>query len=134
MRPISILLVLAGFFLPACNGAQKEVEALDKETKEIHDSAMNDLAAMNKVSLDLKAFMATALMTPELSAKYTKVLTDMEKADSDMMEWMSKYEPVKDKPAQEALAYLKEQKAAITQNRDEIRAATEAGKKLLPAK
>lgn len=132
MRPISMLFVLAGFFLPACNGAQKEIDALDKENKEIHDSAMNDLAAMNKVSLDIKAFLTTALMTPEQSAKYSKVLSDMEKAESDMMEWMSKNEPVKDKPAAEALAYLKDQKAKITQNRNDIRAATEAGKKLLP--
>ncbi|HOY04598.1 MAG TPA: hypothetical protein PLO67_04290 [Saprospiraceae bacterium] len=133
MRPILILFVLAGFFLPACNGALKEIQALDKETKEIHDSAMNDLAEMNRVSLAIKAFLTTALMTPEQSAKYSKVLSDMEKAESDMMEWMSKNEPVEGKPEKEALAYLKDQKAKITKNRDDIRAATEAGKKLLPA-
>jgi hypothetical protein len=93
---------------------------------------MSDLATMNQTSLALKDFMMKALMTLEQSAVFNKTLADMEKAESDMMEWMAQDKLPEGKPKEEALAFMKDRLAKITRNRDDIRAATEAGKKLLP--
>ena len=133
MRHFLMLFCSVGLILTACNSAQKkEIEALDKETMAIHDEAMKEMADMNRTSRAIKTFLTTALMTPEQSAVYSEALLNMEKAEADMMAWMSQYKSPDDKPAAEALAYLKEQKAKITKNRDDIHAALEAGKKLLP--
>jgi len=132
MRSYFMLFVLASLLAQACDGSKKEIDALDKQTKEIHDQAMGDLAAMNQTSLALKDFMIKALMTPEQSTVFNKTLADMEKAESDMMEWMAQDKLPEGKSKEEALAFMKERLAKITRNRDDIRAATEAGKKLLP--
>lgn len=128
-------LMLSGsivLFLIACNGSKKEIAALDKETMAIHDEAMKEMADMNRTSRAIKTFLTTATMTPEQSAVYSEALLSMEKAEADMMAWMAQYQSPEDKPEKEALAYLKEQKARISKNRDDIHAALEAGKKLLP--
>lgn len=118
--------------LAACNdGNKKQIEALKKETMDIHDEAMKDLAEMNRVSRKLKEFMISAMMTPEQSAQYTSVLAVIDKADEDMTNWMRDYEEPKNTPAAEAIRYLEDQKQKIAKNRDDIRAALEAGKKLL---
>ncbi len=133
MRHFLMLFCSVGLLFTACNSAQKkEVETLDKETMAIHDEAMKEMADMNRTSRAIKTFLTTATMTPEQSAVYSEALLNMEKAESDMMAWMAQYKSPEDKPAAEALDYLKEQKVKITKNRDDIHAALEAGKKLMP--
>lgn len=112
--------------------AQAEVEALTKETENIHDEAMKEMADMNRLGRQLKDYMISATMTPEQAAKFTEALVAMEKAEADMMAWMTQYKEPQDKPADEAIRYLQEQKQKIETNRNDIRAALEAGKKLLP--
>jgi thioredoxin-like negative regulator of GroEL len=127
---------LVAFFamLAACNdGSKKQIETLQKETMDIHDEAMKDLAEMNRVSRKLRDFMISAIMTPEQSEQFTAALAAIEKADEDMSNWMRDYEEPKNVAAAEAIRYLEEQKQKISKNRDDIRAATEAGKKLLEA-
>ncbi len=116
----------------ACNNSKKQVEALQKETEEIHDEAMKDLAEMNRVAAAIKEFMISASMTPAQSATYTETLTAIGNAENEMMAWMANYKAPTDKPAAEALKYLEEQRALIEQNHIAILAATEQGKKLLP--
>ena len=130
----NILFLLVGTFLFAigCNNDQKQVESLQKETEAIHDAAMKDMSDMNRVARKLKDVMMAATMTPEQSAAYTDVLTTIGNAENNMMAWMAGYKAPTDKPAAEALKYLAEQKALIEKNQAEIKATTEAGKKLLP--
>ncbi|MBV6442651.1 MAG: hypothetical protein DYG98_05495 [Haliscomenobacteraceae bacterium CHB4] len=124
----TILLLLA-----ACeDGSKQQIETLKKETMDIHDEAMKDIATMNRVSRKLKEFMTVATMTPEQSEQFTAALAAIEKADDDMTAWMSAYEDPKGMQSAEAIRYLEEQKQKITKNRDDIRAALEAGQKLLP--
>ncbi len=132
MRPFLMLLCSITLIMVACNGSKKEMVALDKETMDIHDEAMKEMADMNRTSRALKAFVSTALMTPEQSAPYSEALLNIENAETGMMNWMTQYKSPEDLPAEQALAYLKDQKAKITKNRDDIHAALEAGKKLLP--
>lgn len=132
MKQIFTLAVFVLFFAACDDGSKKQIETLKKETMDVHDEAMKDLAEMNRVSRKLKDFLATATMTPEQSEKYTAALAAIEKADDDMTAWMSAYEDPKDMPPAEAIRYLQEQKQKMEKNRDDIRAALETGKKLLP--
>ena len=132
MKHILCLTVLV-LSLAACNdGNKQQIETLKKETMDIHDEAMKDMADMNRVSRKLKDFMIVATMTPEQSEQFTAALAAIEKADDDMSAWMSAYEDPKDMSPADAVRYLQDQKQKIEKNRDDIRAALEAGKKLLP--
>ncbi len=133
MTRIFCLSALFLLLFACADGSKKQIEALKKETMDIHDEAMKDLAEMNRVSRQIKEFMISAIMTPEQSAQYTTVLTAIDKADEDMTNWMRDYEDPKGVAAAEAIKYLEEQKQKIAKNRDDIRAALEAGKKLLAA-
>lgn len=115
-----------------CNDQKKQVEALQKETEDIHDAAMKDMAEMNRVARGMKEFMVSATMTAEQSATYTETLESIGKAENEMMAWMTEYKAPTDMPAAEALKYLETQKNLIEQNHIAIQAATEQGKKLLP--
>ena len=131
MKQLAILL-LSLAFLSACNNDQKAVEALLKETETIHDEAMKDLAEMNRVAREIKEFMISATMTPDQSAVYTETLTQIGQAENDMMTWMKDFKaPEATAPPKEAMEYLSKQKELIQKNQADIKAAAEAGKKLL---
>ncbi|GAB4500244.1 MAG: hypothetical protein OHK0019_38370 [Saprospiraceae bacterium] len=132
MKQIFSLTVFLLILVGCSDGNKKQIEALKKETMDIHDEAMKDLAEMNRTSRKLKEFLTVATMTPEQSEQFTSVLAAIEKADDDMTAWMRDYEDPKDMSSAEAIHYLQEQKQKIEKNRDDIRAALEAGKKLLP--
>jgi hypothetical protein len=131
MKRIFCLVALLTTLAACDNGNKKQIETLKKETMDIHDEAMKDLADMNRVSRKLKDVLISATMTPAQSEKYTAALAAIEKADEDMSNWMRDYEEPKGAPAAETIRYLEDQKQKISKNRDDIRAAMEAGKKLL---
>lgn len=131
MKRIFCLAALLTMLAACDDGNKKQLDTLQKETMDIHDEAMKDLAEMNRVSRKLRDFMISATMTPEQSEQFTVALAAIEKADEDMSNWMRDYEEPKDVPAAEAIRYLEDQKQKISKNRDDIRAALEAGKKLL---
>ena len=133
MKRFLTLPLLVVWLLACDDGSKKQIEVLKKETMDIHDDAMKDLADMNRTSRKIKDFMMVATMTPEQSEHYTAALTAIEKADDDMTAWMSAYEEPKDAKPEEAIRYLQEQKQKMEKNRDDIRAALTAGKKLLEA-
>lgn len=127
-----LLFTLVLAFFSACNNDQKAVEALLKETETIHDEAMKDMAEMNRVAREIKDFMMSASMTPDQSAVYTETLTRIGQAENDMMAWMKDFKaPEANAPSKESMDYLGQQKEAIQKNHNDIKAATEAGKKLL---
>jgi len=131
MKNILCVALLLALFA-ACDDGKKQIETLKKETMAVHDEAMKDLADMNRVSRQLKEFMIVATMLPEQSEQFTAAFAKMEKAETDMMNWMSEFKEPEGAPAKEVIAYLQDQKQKIEKNRDDIRAALEAGKKLLP--
>ncbi|HLP94447.1 MAG TPA: hypothetical protein VK168_10455 [Saprospiraceae bacterium] len=131
MKKLTILMLALAFF-SACNNDQKAVDALLKETETIHDEAMKDMAEMNRLAREIKEFMISASMTPEQSQVYTQTLTQIGQAENDMMSWMKEFKaPEANAPAKESLDYLAKQKEAIQKNHNDIKAAIEAGKKLL---
>ncbi len=118
------------FIFSACGDDTKQIEALTLETEKIHDETMKDLADMNRVARELKQSMTATTMTPEQSAVYTETLTNMGKAENDMMDWMKNYKTTADMSSADALKYIQEQKMAIEKNKVSIKAALEAGTKL----
>jgi len=128
---IAAALCLAFVFFTAGSGKNSEVETLLASTMAVHDSAMVDMGAMNRVGRALKRELAALdSLAPRADAIRT-VLRDIKKAEDDMFAWMRTYEaPKADVPAAEALRYLRGQHAAISQNHRDIRAATEAGNNL----
>ncbi len=123
-------LFLSIFLLAACGDDKKQIEALDKETMAIHDEAMKDMADMNRVARELKQTMIAAIMTPEQSAIYNDVLTNIGQAENGMMDWMKNYKSPDKMSTADALKYLQEQKTLIEKNHADIKAALEAGEKL----
>ena len=95
-------------------------------------AAMKDLADMNRVSRKLKDHMMVATMTPEQSEVFTAALAAIEKADDDMTAWMGAYEDPEGQEPAAAIQYLQAEKQKMEKNHADIRAATEAGRKLLP--
>lgn len=124
-------LCLAFVFLTAGSGKNTEVEALMASTMAVHDSAMVDMGAMNRVGRALKRELAALDSLAPRADSIRTVLREIKKAEDDMFAWMRAYEaPKADTPAEEALLYLQGQHAAISQNQRDIRAATEVGQRL----
>ena len=128
---------LEGVAAPAPAAASQDsvpptpAKILEQETMRIHDEAMAEMADMNRVRRDMKEFMTRARMTEEGLKQWQQVLTDIEKAEEGMMNWMAAYKDPAGQPEADALKYLQEQKDKIAKNQADIRAATAAGKKLL---
>ena len=128
-----MLFLCAGIFLFACNNRQA-VETLQTQTMAIHDEAMKEMADMARTGRALKQLRATMDTLPASKPRRDAIgtaLTTIEKADADMMDWMQTYHAPDDKPVQEAIAYLNDQKQKMEKNLSDIRAANAAGKQLL---
>jgi len=124
------LFLLAFLLFSACNNDQKQVDQLLKETETIHDQAMKEMADMNRVARALKESMVATTLTPEQSAEYNTVLTNIGKAENGMMDWMKNYKSLDEMSQENALEYIQGQKTGIEKNYADIKAALEAGKKL----
>jgi hypothetical protein len=117
-----LLMMLACQLTTGSSAASKEVAALQKETEDIHDIAMRDLAGMNRHSRQLKELLTVARMLPEAREAVLDTLSRMETAESEMYEWMQNYKaPDADTPPEQAKAYLLEQKALIIANGKKIK-------------
>jgi hypothetical protein len=109
---------------------------LQTETENLHDEAMKEMAEMNRIGRNLKKDQAI------LDTKNTKnsrkdsillVLTQIDKAEADMMSWMTAYtEPDEKMEKSAAIAYLTEQKIKMAINQADIHAAVLAGKNFFP--
>lgn len=128
-----MLFLCAGILLLACNNRQA-VETLQTQTMAIHDEAMKEMADMERTARALKQLQAGIDTLPASKPRRDAIaaaLTTIEKADGDMMDWMQTYQAPDDKPTEEALNYLKDQKQKIEKNISDIRAANAAGKQIL---
>lgn len=130
MLPVAAL-ALVLLWSPACGEDRSAVTVLQQETEAIHDEAMRDLAAMNRVKRQLKADLALLDSLAPQRDSVRSLLSLMEIADEDMMRWMAGYQPpAANEPAERALVYLKLEKEKISANKKMIREALEAGQKI----
>jgi hypothetical protein len=112
----AVLLTL-GF--ASCMESGKEVENLQSEVLELHDTAMvktDAIYAMIDNLKELKGVAETDSLNPSpmLIVQILDGITQLRKADDAMMDWMANFETVeKDAPVDESLAYLQQQKTSI---------------------
>ncbi len=107
------------------------VDALMQETMDIHDTAMVEMAEMNRLGRALKRELAQLPEGTPRADSIRAVLLQMKNAEEDMYTWMRQYEEPPREPAEQALHYLEEQKHLISQNQQDIRAARDVARRLL---
>lgn len=125
------LLALSAFI--SCENSASRAQNLEQETMRIHDDAMKLLADMNRSSRNLSAEIPQLDSTAENNDRrkaIVEVLAEMEKADGDMMSWMSGFNIPENASAEEKISYLTEEKVKIEKNYQDIRAALERAQKL----
>lgn len=117
------------FLMGTGDGKNPEVEALLESTMAVHDEAMVEMADMNRVGRALKKELTQLDSLAPRADSIRTILREIKKAEEDMYGWMRNYEPpAADLPAEAAKAYLEDQKAKISQNQQDIRAARDAAK------
>jgi hypothetical protein len=133
MRPLTLLFVL-GLMMTAFYACQEDraaVKALEQATMHLHDEAMKGMADLNRVSRGLKQRLETLdSLAPQRSA-IKDALLQIERADTDMNNWMMQYQSPTNLKAAEAQAYLNGQKTKIEKNWADIKAAIANGEALL---
>ena len=115
------------FMVPTDQPANAELENLLTTTMDIHDEAMAEMAAMNRVGRMLKRELPKLDSASQRAVSIRKVVRKMKKAENDMYDWMRDYSPPKDLPEAEAIEYLLGQKALISQNQQDIHNAHQTG-------
>ncbi|MBU6342498.1 MAG: hypothetical protein KGS48_13470 [Bacteroidetes bacterium] len=131
MRVHHLFLGILIFSMAACSNNQ-HIQQLQEQTEAVHDEAMKDLATLNRLSRSLKKAYAEldSVSNETLKAQMGKAVEQMDKAESEMMEWMAQYRSPEGKPASEAKVYLENELSKISKNRDDIRNAIQAAQAL----
>ena len=131
MTRTHITCLLAILLLAACEGKHAGVEQLHKETMDIHDDAMILITQMKRLGRALKQELSKQdSIAPERRESIMTVLSQMDAADTDMMNWMRDFKTPHGLKPEEALEYLNEQKSLIKKNHEDIQAAIAAAKQL----
>jgi len=112
------LFVLASLALAACSDVKKEEKALLDHVIKMHDTVMvyDEQLMHNKMKLD--TLIKTADDTTK--AKLNIMIAKLSKADSDMEDWMQKFDPA---PKDSVMNYMSKQKARIDHIDSVMRAA-----------
>lgn len=102
----------------SCQKLEPEVEKRYEEVMAIHDEVMPRMSDIHRLKKRL-----SKVDTAQLTDMSPNILLDhslkLEKADNAMMDWMANFKkPKKDMPEDIAIAYLYEEKKAITAVRD----------------
>jgi len=121
-----LLLVLS----VGCLNNQVSQDGLKKETETIHDEAMKSMAEMKRVGRQLKKELARPDSMGLRRDSVIQVLARMEKAETEMMAWMTEYAEPDGMSEVEAIAYLQAQKASIAKNYNDIKDALSEGSRL----
>jgi len=146
MRNLILVLALVGSTVwMSCGGSAPESETSDvssveledeawQEMMEVHDEVMPEMAEMNRVSRELKAFEAD-LSDKARKEKINKVVKDLEAASEGMMAWMGELQQPKKlragKSHEEIMAYFKAETEEITQVKEDMLSSLAQGQALL---
>jgi hypothetical protein len=130
---LSGLILMVGFL--GCEGGLPPGAVLRNDAETIHDEAMKDLTAMNRVGKELKNVLkgmdTTAADQQPLRDAIVEAVANIEKTEEEMYAWMAGYERTTDPSGPDGERYFMVQKQKIEQNHRAIREATAAGEKLL---
>ena len=135
MKPFVAALSLV-LLLAACTDRYKQVEELQTEVLDLHDTTMLKMDALY-TTLDrlkpLRDSLSSDSMSPSAQLdEVVEAMTMLRKADDAMMDWMAEFKPVeKDDPIEESIAYLEEQKKSIIEVDRQMDESMENGERVL---
>lgn len=117
------LIVAAVFMLVGCsNPEQEKIDALKKETIELHDIVMPRIGEINNLSVELKDLSRSAEGDTTdagiaKQAKIRKLVKALDDAHNGMMDWMAAYEPAYETghSAEASIAYFGKEKERISE-------------------
>ena len=112
------LFAFVALALAACSDVKKEEKKLIDNVMQLHDTVMtyDEQLMHNKMKLD--TLIKTADDTTK--AKLNAMIAKLDKADSDMEDWMQKFDP---QPKENVLEYMNKQKVRIHHIDSAMRAA-----------
>lgn len=98
----------------------KSWQGLHDEVMTLHDEAMAEMGTMQQLKKRLQAYLET--LNDEKEQRYVQqLITDLENADTAMMDWMAAYEePTEEQPDEEVTEYLEDQKIKAEQMHNQI--------------
>lgn len=130
--------LVGGLIFSGCNAKINPEEAQQKVWEEvmvIHDEIMPWMGELNSIATKIKAELGAGDQTEEVAAQLKTALDALESADGAMWKWMNELKQLDklraDKSADEIMAYLAEEKAAITAVKVQMESSMAEGKQLL---
>jgi chemotaxis protein histidine kinase CheA len=137
---------LLSFLLMGCGGSassgeqaseenpQQAEQAAWDEMMETHDAVMPKMAALNRTGRELKA-VAETTEDKAVKENINQTVKSLEAASESMMVWMGELQKLselrEDKSHEEIMAYLKEEKANISQVKEDMEKSLKNGQELL---
>lgn len=128
---ITSFLLTTGISSCTSSKAESEVEKMYKEVMIIHDEVMPEMSTIQRLKKQISKVDTSSLvdLSPDILMNQ---ITQLEKADNAMMDWMASFKkPKKDTPQEIAIAYLYEEKKSITEVKNIMLTSIADGKKLM---
>jgi len=112
---IFLCLIMASCKNASSSGPMTATEAAHVEIMAIHDEVMPKMSDINRTIKELKKSKTTITQNnTALLDMFSKYISDLEKADDGMMDWMKAYKKPKfDDQSEQTMMYLKGQKKEI---------------------
>ena len=141
MKNIFLLFMVAVLF-SACGAGSRETSEQQLEGKKWdevmanHDVVMPMMGTTHKVRKALKAYQSSkGTLEQTEAAAITKMLTDLDKADESMMDWMQKYQKLgklqDSKSHAEIMKYLENEEVRINKVKELMESSIAAGQAFL---
>ncbi len=118
----AVLTVVTMMAVACSNPQQEKIDALKKETIDLHDDVMPRLGEINTLSVELKKVKAKLENDTTDSGAMVKesiyvMVKNLDNAHDGMMDWMAEYEPAYESsnPIDSAVVYYNQQKALISE-------------------
>jgi phosphoenolpyruvate-protein kinase (PTS system EI component) len=137
LRLSSLVSFLVVVFLVSCNGdnKEKEIESLKTEVIGIHDEVMPKMDEIMQLKQELQKNIDEQNNDSILSNSSNNaqnVISNLEKADNAMMNWMRNYDPeMEEMTTEEKLEYLQETKKDIQMVKEQMLSAISKSKEFL---
>lgn len=121
---IAIYLILTMLFVSSC----KEKPTLESQVLAIHDEVMPKMGDIHLAKKKLKSVM-TESQNDSLNTEVLQLINNLQKADEEMMQWMSNWEVPTKEP--EKTKYLEGEKIKITKVKVDMLSSLEAADQYL---
>lgn len=116
-------------FFQACQSPKAKEEELAKEVLALHDEVMPKMQDIMRLKKELKKKLNQVDSSSNEALLINDLISGLEKADKDMMDWMHTYNGGQDLYThEEVMAYLNAEKSKMQVIKEETWAAIEEGK------